>query len=90
MTIQVFEYGHYIYSFEDTNETEVTMMANDLNSPLYDGMREYIDSDDGIYILRWPMETEEPDEGYGYSRVGVDFSPSNPWDAPGMSVSDFI
>lgn len=23
-------------------------------------------------------------------RMGIDYSPSNPWDAPGMSISDFI
>ena len=31
-------------------------------------------------------------EDYGYytSSTGGDYSPSNPWDAPGMSIKDFI
>lgn len=24
------------------------------------------------------------------SRIGIDFSPTHPWDAPGMSIRDFI
>lgn len=30
------------------------------------------------------------EDRHSASRPGVDFGPSNPWDAPGMSVSDFI
>lgn len=30
------------------------------------------------------------DEEYTPSATHGDYSPSNPWDAPGMSVSDFI
>lgn len=29
-------------------------------------------------------------EGYIRSSTNGDYSPSNPWDAPGMSISDFI
>ncbi len=37
----------------------------------------------------------DPEEGYEepeeeYQRMGVDYSPSNPWDAPGCKMSDFI
>ena len=32
----------------------------------------------------------ETDEHYCPSATAGDYSPSNPWDAPGMSVSDFI
>lgn len=30
------------------------------------------------------------DEEYCPSSTGGDYSPSNPWDAPGMSIRDFI
>lgn len=32
----------------------------------------------------------EPEDPYTPSASAGDYSPSNPWDAPGMSVSDFI
>lgn len=35
-------------------------------------------------------ESGEDDELYVRSSTNGDYSPSNPWDAPGMSVSDFI
>lgn len=33
---------------------------------------------------------DEDDEDYTPSATCGDYSPSNPWDAPGMSISDFI
>ena len=33
---------------------------------------------------------DEDDEDYTPSATRGDYSPSNPWDAPGMSISDFI
>ena len=32
----------------------------------------------------------EPDRGYTPSSTCGDYSPSHPWDAPGMSIKDFI
>lgn len=32
----------------------------------------------------------EPEEEYTPSASAGDYSPSNPWNAPGMSLSDFI
>ena len=32
----------------------------------------------------------EEDESYMRSAEGRDYSPGNPWDAPGMSIRDFI
>ena len=89
MTIQVFEFGKYLRSFDDSNEVEVATMARDVNNPYYDGMREYID-ENGFWITQWPRMSKNDEEEAEYSRVGVDFSPSNPWDAPGMCISDFI
>ena len=34
----------------------------------------------------WPYEEDE----YTPSSTRGDYSPSNPWDAPGMKISDFI
>ena len=40
---------------------------------------------------RWCPETDEEDEEeYIPSSSAGDYGPGNPWDAPGMSVSDFI
>ena len=33
---------------------------------------------------------KEPEEEYTPSATAGDYSPSNPWDAPGMSIRDFI
>ena len=35
-------------------------------------------------------EIDEDDEYYTPSSTYGDYSPSNPWDAPGMGVHDFI
>ena len=35
-------------------------------------------------------ECEEDDDDYIPSSTNGDYSPSHPWDAPGMSVKDFI
>ena len=42
----------------------------------------YDDDDDG--------EEETGDDEYTPSSTRGDYSPSNPWDAPGMSIRDFI
>ena len=43
-----------------------------------------------LYELR-PLSKYEPEEEpYCPSATAGDYSPSNPWDAPGMSISDFI
>ena len=51
--------------------------------------------DDTEYIIEDinEPEWEEPDwadEDYVPSSTNGDYSPSNPWDAPGMSIKDFI
>jgi recombination DNA repair RAD52 pathway protein len=35
-------------------------------------------------------EFDEDDEEYAPSAENGDYSPGNPWDAPGMSIHDFI
>lgn len=44
-------------------------------------------------IVRWngrPSDLDEFRSECGYSATRGDYSPSSPWNAPGMSVSDFI
>lgn len=45
--------------------------------------------EDGSVIC---LDIEELDDAYEYvpSATNGDYSPSNPWDAPGMSTKDFI
>lgn len=54
--------------------------------------REYIKeaSDCGKYEMETNEDREEFDEYYTPSSTAGDYSPSNPWNAPGMSVRDFI
>lgn len=45
--------------------------------------------------IQWEMEHDSPQEFAGLKRertccTSHDYSPSNPWDAPGMSLRDFI
>lgn len=40
--------------------------------------------------IRSESEEGEEDDDYIPSSTNGDYSPSNPWDAPGMKVSDFI
>ena len=49
------------------------------------------EDDDNIH---WHYTSEDEDycedEDYVPSSTNGDYSPSNPWDAPGMSIKDFI
>ena len=55
-------------------------LTEDEKMELYD----FLDNEDD-----WPCE-ENPFLPSYMSRCENDYSPSNPWDAPGMRVSDFI
>jgi hypothetical protein len=37
-----------------------------------------------------PICHNDSNEGYTPSSTAGDYSPGNPWDAPGMSIHDFI
>lgn len=43
--------------------------------------------ENGVYAEHWYVKE---DEKYTPSAENGDYSPSNPWDAPGMRMSDFI
>lgn len=48
-------------------------------------------SDDEIYEIYADISFSPDDFAYSYtSAENGDYSPSNPWNAPGMSISDFI
>lgn len=55
--------------------------------------REWDEANEGIFEYS-DYEREEAyalaDEYYTPSATAGDYSPSHPWDAPGMSISDFI
>lgn len=54
--------------------------------------------DEWIEVLKHPEDESEFEETFEYieeerlykSSTEHDYSPSNPWDAPGMSIRDFI
>lgn len=60
------------------------------------GKDEYIIALENIGFTKEEIEEElsecyfDNDEDYIPSSTNGDYSPSNPWDAPGMSISDFI
>ena len=60
--------------------------ADELKSLGFDYMNDWIEdtSEDD-----WD-EPDWDDEDYVPSSTNGDYSPSNPWDAPGMSIKDFI
>ena len=77
--------------FDSSNQEELNIMIQAINDPTNDVTSYYTES--GECIWRWPMDgnnDEDEEYEYEYSYVGIDFGPSNPWDAPGMCISDFI
>lgn len=75
------------------------IVENKLNVVLVDCMVVNPITDEFEHLYRWfeiPEECidnftdEDEDEEYTPSSTNGDYSPSNPWDAPGMKQSDFI
>ena len=70
---------------EDDEEEAYRYMADVVE--LSDTEAEYF----GLDMERYRATTDEDaDDHAAPSSTGGDYSPANPWDAPGMSVSDFI
>ena len=90
MKINVHDFERFYYSFDSSDEAEVQDMVRTLNDPMND-IRTYY-TEDGNMILHWPLDGNDDDDNEydEYLYIGIDFGPSNPWDAPGMSISDFI
>ena len=57
-----------------------------------DAIMEYEEEDrkDGIYSEEFYSVMNDNHEEYRPSATAGDYSPSSPWNAPGMSVRDFI
>ena len=70
---------------EDGEEEAYRYMAD--VAELSDNEAEYFGLDMEQYRA---VTDEDADNPPAPSSTGGDYSPSNPWDAPGMSVSDFI
>ncbi|MBD5168943.1 MAG: hypothetical protein HDT20_02280 [Oscillibacter sp.] len=68
---------------EDDEEEAYRYMADVVE--LSDAEAEYFGLDMKRYRAAADEDTDTPP-----SSTGGDYSPANPWDAPGMSVSDFI
>ena len=84
-----FENQDDFYLFDSSDQEKINQMVRSINDPENDVLTYYTES--GEPIWHWPLDgNTEDNEEYEYSYVGIDFGPSNPWDAPGMSVSDFI
>lgn len=71
------------------------IVENELDVVLVDCMVVNEETDEFEHIYRWfevpeDFKEEYNDEEYTPSSTNGDYSPSNPWDAPGMKMSDFI
>ncbi|MEE1084957.1 MAG: hypothetical protein UH850_14620 [Paludibacteraceae bacterium] len=73
------------------------IFENNLDVVLVDCMVVNEKTDEFEHVYRWfevPEGFEDEEdfdiEDYTPSAENGDYSPSNPWDAPGMSISDFI
>ena len=72
---------------EATDEDDAKVaFEKGLNSGYFDLSHGYID--DADYSLE--EDNDEYHHHYVPSAENGDYSPSNPWDAPGMSIKDFI
>ena len=49
-----------------------------------------LDFSDGYVVDTGYIIEDADEEDYVPSSTNGDYSPSNPWDAPGMSIKDFI
>ena len=65
-----------------------TIEAESSTEALREFERKYEDSEVADYGEYEDVAAE--DEDYTPSATAGDYSPSNPWDAPGMSIHDFI
>ena len=61
----------------------ITIIFDDNDVKAYYDEEDYDDEDE-------EEDEDEDEEEYVPSAENGDYSPSNPWDAPGMSINDFI
>lgn len=92
-------YRTYVTVDEDTSDAEIVLKAKaeilehqdavlspdpDLDIEERDILNVCPDSEN------WLEDMDDADEPYTPSSYNGDYSPGNPWDAPGMSIRDFI
>ena len=83
MKYKVFFCGELDHEFSDKDQEEMNFMQQELASLTNDGIWEFED-EEGHTMFPTYTQSDNYSSGYG------DYSPNNPWNAPGMSVSDFI
>lgn len=88
----LYEHGYELWNYPMSEIGHI--VENELDVVLVDCMIWNASKEEFDHEYRW-FEVpegfeEEEEEEYTPSSTGGDYSPSNPWDAPGMSVSDFI
>lgn len=71
-------YRYYDLVLEDFTEEELAKLEDEYDEYVMD------------YEFPFGNEFNYEDEEYVPSSSNGDYSPSNPWDAPGMSIHDFI
>lgn len=80
--------------YDENTDSYIVRTIDDIED-VFDG--EYVNTEDGTKFL-YPIgawcwiwdEAQTEDEEYIPSAENGDYSPSNPWDAPGMNIWDFI
>lgn len=92
-------YRTYVTVDEDTSDAEIVLKAKaeilehqdavlspdpDLDIEAHDILNVCLDSEN------WLEDMDDEGELYTRSSYHGDYSPGNPWDAPGMSIRDFI
>ena len=85
-------YRTYVTVDEDTSDAEIVLKAKaeilspdpDLDIEAHDILNVCLDSEN------WLEDMDDEGEPYTPSSYHGDYSPGNPWDAPGMSIRDFI
>lgn len=80
-TVEIFINGILTYkghSLKEAKEACHSLLHNEVNRYYWH------DTDIAFFI------GEDEEEEYSLSASAGDYGPSNPWDAPGMSIRDFI
>ena len=84
MKYKAFLCGEFNYEFSDKDAEAMDFMNRQLKSDDYDGMWEFEDEEGHL------MVPENANSKESCSSTDGDYGPETPWDAPGMSISDFI
>lgn len=88
-----------VIEIPDPDNSLTNEEAEQIASEMYDSSEVILDASD-VKSLEITVLEDEADKEQEYSEIGDyhyipsatagDYSPSHPWDAPGMSIHDFI